>query len=250
MNSMKPTLSELRKKISVLFDEMALGNIQKITNDDFDDLRYILSGISGNCEYKLYRYSKADVWNICNLSSQQLRLSPVGNMNDIYEGVPRGEVSKTSAHDWDIAKEMAYLSCLTEEGCNPTMWAHYADAYKGICVEYDLCYLEDNHPAFMNLYPICYTNERHIQIDMHELCTELGLYKQACIHRADYDGDLNILNDMVPLFLTKGTEWAYEEEWRIIVPAHYTLDCGVQKTIFDDLNVPFDCITAVCFGPP
>ena len=77
------------------------------------------------------------------------------------------------------------------------MWAHYANNYKGMCVEYEL--LQISEQLKFSPIPVIYANEK---ISLNSLISE------------------NLGRDTMRLFVesitTKSPEWSYEKEWRII----------------------------------
>jgi len=70
------------------------------------------------------------------------------------------------------------------------MWAHYAEQYKGICVEYDLAAVDDVR-AF--LQPVYYSDKRPTVKSFDELNTYFNVFASLC----------------------KAPEWKYEQEWRL-----------------------------------
>lgn len=99
--------------------------------------------------------------------------------------------------------------CFSASGWdNQLMWAHYANSYSGICVEYDFEKM-DKFIGFV--YPVDYSNERP-SLSLKDL----GLRKLE----KDENGNLKTEEiDMSAIFsymLAKNKCWQYEEEWRII----------------------------------
>lgn len=99
--------------------------------------------------------------------------------------------------------------CFSASGWdNQLMWAHYANSYSGICIEYDFEKM-DKFIGFM--YPVDYSDERPT-LSMKDL----GLHK----FDKDENGNLKTEEvDMSAIFsymLAKNKCWQYEEEWRII----------------------------------
>lgn len=99
--------------------------------------------------------------------------------------------------------------CFSASGWdNQLMWAHYANSYSGICVEYDFEKM-DKFIGF--IYPVNYTSERPTLS-----LKDLGFQK----FEKDEDGKIKTEEtDMGAIFsymLAKNKCWDYEEEWRII----------------------------------
>jgi Protein of unknown function (DUF2971) len=95
----------------------------------------------------------------------------------------------------DVFCKMIGILCLTETPDNLLMWSHYADSHQGFVIEFDAL-----HPFFdrrlskdddfRHLRKVIYNNERP-KIVLSEL-------------------------DSFAPFLTKGLEWSYESEWRVM----------------------------------
>ena len=100
------------------------------------------------------------------------------------------------------------VSCFSSSGWdNQLMWAHYADSYAGMCVEYDFSQMKD----FIGfVYPVQYS----------EIRPTLSL-KDVGIEKIDLNadnkfvvGDVDIHN-IINHLISKNKCWAYEKEWRI-----------------------------------
>lgn len=93
------------------------------------------------------------------------------------------------------AFEKLGILCLTESPDNLLMWAHYADAHRGFVVEFD------PESPFFNKKKAPGDELRHLR-------------------KVSYSADrpsvvLTRLEDFSP-YLTKGIDWEYEKEWRMI----------------------------------
>ena len=106
-----------------------------------------------------------------------------------------------------------YVICLSGRKDINSLWAHYADNHKGICIEYDL--INTKTELFKNLcFPIEYIDEFDSTYDVKSLFETNSM-------------DLNI--KLKPLLIKAG-DWGYEEEWRIIF----------DDSIISDYNVDFE----------
>lgn len=102
--------------------------------------------------------------------------------------------------------------CLTEKNRNYPMWAHYADDYNGICIEYDLKDSKRDDLIWM-CYPIRYVDEPDkINSESKYLVQDDVIYHEH--------------------LLKKPTDWKYEKEWRIII-------CLKENNDFRDENVKY-----------
>ena len=85
----------------------------------------------------LYRYSKADYYNIHSLETKTLSLSPIGEMNDIFEGLAY-EINPENIGAEKRLKDIAYIKSFSEKHDDLRMWGIYADNYSGMCVKYNI----------------------------------------------------------------------------------------------------------------
>lgn len=104
---------------------------------------------------------------------------------------------------------------LTELGLHPLMWAHYADAHRGICLEYDTSIAAGSNPLAATL-PVNY------QADFPVLSFFYDSEQQRVTAAA----------------LTKSDHWQYEKEWRLVVA-----DYAHQK-----VQPPPHALTAITLG--
>lgn len=106
---------------------------------------------------------------------------PINTFESVFQGLK---------HDTGIA-------CLTESCNSLLMWAHYANNHKGMCVEYSLWSIADQ--LHFTPVPVIYSNEktRFSPIDMNNISK---------------DAEKLLIEGLT----SKSTEWAYENEWRII----------------------------------
>lgn len=97
------------------------------------------------------------------------------------------------------ARESLRLCCLAETPNSTLMWSHYANEHRGFCLEYDLQTWTD--PKLLHLlHPVHYSNKRYDatrSIDSSDGVNQLSPLAAAC---------------------NKGIEWAYECEWRFVIP--------------------------------
>lgn len=242
-----------KDSIKTMFDNLredfqdTLNHWEDIKDDEVMDfpLNRLPEAIKRSDSFKLYRYTPADYFNIRNIETQTIHLSPNGVMNDIYEGLPITE-SKINYHQLECLNDLAVMTCFSESNDNTLMWSHYADSHRGFCVEYDIkAHIDNSCAAYSHLFPIIYTQNRYIKKNIEYLIESHYELKKAIQEDYVYDS-FDPLDDILPLFLTKGSEWEYEREWRII----YT-----KKQIYDidneDLykcNLSFPCISSIYLG--
>jgi len=85
---------------------------------------------------------------------------------------------------------------------NPLMWAHYADGYKGICIEYDAQELVKHSAG--KLGPIIYRNNA-LSIETTDDIEFLKLLKEESCYKGKKATWKNILHEAYP-------EWEFKEE--------------------------------------
>lgn len=94
-------------------------------------------------------------------------------------------------------EDMVGILCLTESPVNLLMWAHYADAHQGFVVEFDV-----DSPFF--------DQRKSPEDDLRHL--------RKVIYREQRPSlVLSEMENFSP-FLTKGLDWSYEAEWRLMLP--------------------------------
>lgn len=163
---------------------------------------------------------------------QNIHLTPNLEFNDIYEGIGAiwNDVNLDEiSDDRKKLKSWTKIKCLSENSNSGLMWAHYANDYSGICVEYDLSRLSESNIALNTLYPVCYSTTRSLCFDMEEMVRYLN---------GEEDGG-DWIADTKHLFLQKAHYWDYEKEWRII---QYSRDLKED-------SISFPCISKIFFGP-
>lgn len=177
----------------------------------------------------LYKYysDKFDV--IKHLKSPSIKLATTASLNDPFEKQLSYDLTKTlskkmadekfsdniekekyiravcSAYK-DVSSSFGIVS-LTETHGNILMWAHYAEKHKGFCIGY-------NDSLFNDLNKI-----------QHDEYNWRGIYKpERIIYDAERFMESTIDNDIgqnaliLNAMLKKSPEWAYECEYRSIIP--------------------------------
>ena len=101
------------------------------------------------------------------------------------------------------------ISCFSVSGWkNQLMWAHYANSYKGMCVEYDFNEINE----FIGfIYPVNYTTERPTLSLQDVGIAGFNLKEKTTVS----SGETNVIK-LFEYLLAKNTCWSYEEEWRVI----------------------------------
>ena len=199
---------DFREEIKELFDD---------PNEDVSDYKLKLYSENFIVENKgqlppLFRYSDADYYSIRGLEMQSLYLSENGVMNDLFEGLTCNINDQIVAHIDDM-NDLAFIKSFSEIKSSNLMWAHYANKYKGICIEYDFSKL--NNDILFHLFPVFYTNSKKEDMGLQYTIEEHLDLKQMNYERC-FPNDVDYLKDIMHLFLIKSKDWEYEKEWRLL----------------------------------
>jgi hypothetical protein len=91
---------------------------------------------------------------------------------------------------------------LCENATSVLMWSHYSDGHKGFCIEYDLSTLRGDDLRRRQCFPVFYRRK----------LTDATRY----LARQDFHNYNNLFG--IYMCLLKSDEWAYEREWRLVLP--------------------------------
>ncbi len=151
-------------------------------------------------KYKSVEYSLDLQRLLDGLKNNYLYLPTVRKLNDSLEGKGTHFIlNDSSVFESEKANEYRILS-LSATCFSPVMWAHYADNRKGICLGFYRGNRLDcrNKSVFQCAEKVVYENSRKVF---------------SCDEKSAVCDDL----------LHKRTDWAYEQEWRIIRDADYCM---------------------------
>lgn len=163
------------------------------------------------------------------------KLTPLGLSNDPMEFRPSGNENQLLEWHKYIEEKRPLVLCLSTKYSSPPMWAHYADNHKGAAVAFEF----DIQKSFKILLPPKY-GLKEAFLYIHVISEECFLIKCVyCkkrvtipligkevkkIHRKCQKNPKKVLNDtcflVFQMAALKGTEWAYENEYRLV----YMLD--------------------------
>ena len=118
------------------------------------------------------------------------------------------------------------VTCFSVSGWkNALMWSHYANYYRGICVEYDFTQIDD----FPGIIKCVEYSDKRPTISLRDMGVagfSFDEKKNVIIEKSDSD-----INKIIDYLCVKSPVWSYEEEWRIIDPLN-----GVNEPSF--IKVP------------
>jgi hypothetical protein len=120
--------------------------------------------------------------------------------------------------------------CLSEVPDNLLMWAHYADSHRGFVLEMDGAHpyfdqREDEDDLLRRAAPVVYVATR----------PQIQPYNPS--HREHSQRNTKAI------FFTKGSEWEYEKEWRMVMPLERAAD-----PVLGLFQFPPDLVTGVIVG--
>lgn len=102
---------------------------------------------------------------------------------------------------------------LSDSCFNKLMWAHYGDSHRGICLEYKVL---NSH----FIYPVNYVKYRtNITTEVNQLIkrTSYWVNNGFAIDKAE---DKALIEKINLLMISKGSEWKYENEYRVVTRNH------------------------------
>jgi hypothetical protein len=141
----------------------------------------------------------------------------------IQEIIRNGFDNMVGEHIKDFARDLVKISCFSETPNDKPesmpMWYHYADKYRGICIEYDMDVFPNHDTRRIYMFPVEYAD--------------------SIIDVTDYFSSDNPLKKSpfgIRVALRKHIDWSYENEWRYITPSD------------KEVELPFPAISAVYMG--
>lgn len=106
-------------------------------------------------------------------------------------------------------RKNGYIGCFSKRYDSILMWAHYADKFKGVCIEWSILESKNSN----HFFDIVYSKEKP-QIDLYKL---MKIYLGYSFIGKHIDGrNPEIQKELRSLIITKGIDWSYEKEIRFI----------------------------------
>ncbi|ENM3825828.1 DUF2971 domain-containing protein [Vibrio cholerae] len=140
-------------------------------------------------------------------------------------------VSVANTQYRNIIDQSDGILCLSETADNLLMWSHYGNCHQGYVIEFDT-----SHEFFNQKIPNPKTG---------------GLVEYAGSPlKVTYTKHRKIIpfwqKSMSDVFLTKGSDWEYEKEHRMVLPLELA-----SKVIDDNIylfHIPFEAVKSIIFG--
>ena len=167
-----------------------------------------------------------------------------------------------------------YTACFTKSYHDSSVWGHYGDSHKGVCLIFEAVDTDDSNQLGLNLTindrtrtlhfrEVSYT-DRPGEIDFFRTICRLpvgalkklwytdqeGNVSKCADHLQEYGGDedawrKNYRNKFFRGLITKTTDWAYEQEYRLILEAGLSqFNEKKERTLIYD----FDSLKGIIFG--
>ncbi len=180
-------------------------------------------------EYKDVKIEEKTIINMLNLENflTDLEKKAIEVRDKIYLSSIKDFLSKLT------------VTCFSASGWNnQLMWAHYANSYSGICVEYDF---EKMNEFIGFMYPVKYMNDRPTLT-----LKDIGINKLEEDENGKLKTDKVDMDAILSYLLTKNKCWDYEKEWRIINPSKQPftpmfIDVPFIKSVTMGLNIDDMC---------
>lgn len=190
------------------------------------------------------------------------KLTQLSQSNDPMEFRPYGnEHHLQEWYKWNKGKQPIVL-CLSSKFSSPPMWAHYADNHKGAAVVFDFDIIESYKISLPEelttangdfLY-IHKTKQEHFLVKC-VYCKNRSIVpkssddlKQLSLDINNLDRELILCIAVIKLIAAKGSEWAYENEYRLVFPENDLLhkeEEGLKRLITTKFQ---DNISAILVG--
>ena len=214
----------------------------------------------------IFKYVGANIRSIVNIKSQSFYMAPINKLNDPYDSsvsfilndLSDDEI-KTLKSQKDCPEELVEesyfnvrkktkeiceklllkhqsefvktrgVTCFSERNDNLLMWAHYADGYKGMCLEFDT-----NYSPFEKLHKVRYG----LGFPLIDVATCLDLKEKK-------ERD-SLIKD---LYCHKSNDWSYEKEWRLIhekAGTEFVYESEALKAIYFGPEIEQEILETTC----
>jgi hypothetical protein len=165
----------------------------KSFNDPFDSVAYFSA--------KKYLDDK-NFFQHLNISNDEIK-QLIQTDTVIQEILENGFDQMVGEHIRDFARGSVKISCFSQgpndKPTNMPMWYHYADKYKGICIEYNMDSFSSNDTQKKLMFPVEYADSIFDVTDY--------FYSDNPLKKSLFG---------IRAVVRKHNDWSYENEWRYI----------------------------------
>ena len=117
-------------------------------------------------------------------------------------------------------QQMFRVSCFTTTPVSQLMWGGYANEHNGFCLEYTVKADKEYDDILHNIRPVIY-------------CKTRRPVTQALLESHDHNLSMEALSDIYfNGVLRKSIDWAYQNEWRLLLPPQKHGQSGFTKKFF------------------
>ena len=235
-------------------------NANLSTNDllKIDNFKSFFRELHAQKDLYFYQYLPPTPIAIDNFERGYLSCRNPRYFNDIFEGMIRqkdNSVAKMEPKRLETiiknACDSVAITCLSETWNNMLMYSHYADSFKGFCLEYSMQDMSKYLPDIMYFFPVIYQDHPSSLAQMKSMEKTLSDMDKKLMSNSTIDmSSVSKADDLVSYFIHKHEGWKYEREWRFIIPksqfGKFFPNQRIGKKYHQLEN--FDCISAVYLG--
>ena len=151
-------------------------------------------------------FAYSSLYKLLGLKSSYFKEQSEKNLEK-FERVITEDIEKT--------KKTALVTCFSKRHDSILMWSHYAKSHEGVCIEYD----RPEDKAFVDMH---YSKKR----PKLKLARLVSYTSAMSIIGEDYDSRLNdeLINETIKPFITKSSDWKYEDEVRCLITSNSKSD--------------------------
>ncbi|MBY5582544.1 DUF2971 domain-containing protein [Rhizobium leguminosarum] len=155
---------------------------------------------------RLYHFTSS-AHALSNIENQRIKIAEIKDLNDPFDlRAPKLKSAKhrTKWSEWreEVGRKFGMV-CFAPHWRNVTMWSHYADKHRGICLGFDVA------------------DSKVRRVDYDQKRPELDLSKPLA------------LADLDPIMYRKSTDWEYEEEYRLWAELNHPVAIGNRQLYFE-----------------
>ena len=159
-------------------------------------------------ETKQFYYFTLTKYALEAVRNRQLKATELNKANDPYELLPfqlnDGNFDVIAQRVRDDFTKYIKMVCFSKTYKNPSLWGHYADKCKGVCLGFDIEVYKDDEDIdpVLNIRKIKYKKNRPDML-------EFGFDKSSGM-------PVNTKGMTYTIFYVKSHHWEHEKEWRLM----------------------------------